>query len=242
MIPNIIHFCWPEQTYKGSPFGLVHELAVRSAVEVNKPEAVIFHCAAEPDGAHWERVRPLLEVRQGMPDRAHGHQLRVPAHKADYWRLLAIQEGGIYLDIDTLCLRSLSPLLNSDKLVIGRQNPKTVCNAVMACAPGDPMVAMWIETFKHYRGSRWAYYAADVPTALCEHFHHLAQVEPEESFYPWSHSEMDEMFVHSLDVPERSYLLHLWASHAWQPHLRLLTPELVRETDSTYCREARRFL
>ncbi len=59
MIPNVIHFCFGlSQDHGGKPFSLVHYLAVRSAVEVNRPDAVRFYYCYEPSGEWWERARP----------------------------------------------------------------------------------------------------------------------------------------------------------------------------------------
>jgi hypothetical protein len=244
VIPNIIHFCWPTQDYKGGPFSLMHEISVRSAFECNKPDSAFFHCESAPIGPNWDRVSHLLTVLPGrQPRHIFGRACKTPAHMADFMRLQALREfGGVYLDLDTVSRQSLATLRQRSTVFLGRQSSKSVCNAVLGAEKGSQFVDLWIETFRHYRGARWAFYAADVPTNLAECFAHLVTIEPQERFYPWSHVEMDSLFLHALEPPKGNFLLHLWGSHAWKPWLRDLTQDAVMQGDSTFCRAAKNFL
>ena len=63
MIPNIIHFIFGMASdFGGMPFSLVNYLAIKSAIEVNKPDAVFFHYEFEPKGTWWERQNPCLRL------------------------------------------------------------------------------------------------------------------------------------------------------------------------------------
>ena len=69
--------------------------------------------------------------------------LRTAAHRADVLRLqLLIEHGGVYLDLDFLVLKPLSPLLHGPKdFVIGREGATSdggfhgLCNAVLLAKP-----------------------------------------------------------------------------------------------------------
>lgn len=137
-IPNIIHFVFGLDLHFGSkPFCMAHYLAIRSAYEVNRPESVFFHCACEPDSYWWDLAKTYVTVRKLVPpDEIFGNRLSSYAHMSDIVRLrVLLSEGGIYLDIDTICLRSFAPLL-SYPCVLGYQiapdgSVEGLCNAVI---------------------------------------------------------------------------------------------------------------
>jgi hypothetical protein len=123
MIPNIFHFVFGMAgDFGGRPFSLSHYLAIKSAVELNKPNSVYFHYDYEPSGKWWEKARPLLRLKKiKAPGSFMGRPLFHVAHKADIVRLLALKEtGGIYLDLDTISVKPLTGLL-SNSFVIGQE-------------------------------------------------------------------------------------------------------------------------
>ena len=123
MIPNIIHFIFGlKPDYGKIPFSIVHFLAVKSAVELNKPTVAYFHYQYEPQGEWWERTKPLVTLnKMTAPDSILGRPLYHFAHKADVFRLQILKEmGGIYLDIDTISVKPLTELLNHS-FVIGEE-------------------------------------------------------------------------------------------------------------------------
>ncbi|MFN8250456.1 MAG: glycosyltransferase [Ferruginibacter sp.] len=123
MIPNIFHFVFGmAPDFGGKPFGLSHYLAIKSAADVNKPDIIYFHYEFEPGGEWWEKAKPLLTLKQvKAPGHIHGNPLCHVAHKADVIRLQALKEyGGVYLDLDTICVKPLLPLFNNS-FVIGKE-------------------------------------------------------------------------------------------------------------------------
>jgi len=68
-------------------------------------------------------------------------RLRAPAERADVLRLeLLWREGGVYVDTDFECLRSIEPLLDGHDFVIGLAKPGRVNNAFIAAAAGHPLL------------------------------------------------------------------------------------------------------
>lgn len=184
MIPNIIHFVFGlAPDFGGRPFMLFHYLAIKSAYEVNKPDKIYFVCAHEPEGEYFMRAKPYIEIiKVTPPDTIFGNPLNHYAHKADVIRIeRIIQYGGIYLDLDVICSKPLTPFLSKDKLQIGsayfywQYEPKTLlrkllyhlkihrpskqrklqglCNAVLIAPPGDPFLKRWYETYKNFRAN-----------------------------------------------------------------------------------------
>src|SRR5689334_1021510 len=108
-IPKIIHYCFGlSPNFGGKPWGLVHHVCVRSAVELIKPDQVLLYFEYEPSGPWWDLTRPLVNlVKVTAPREVFGRPVNKVAHRADVLRLQRlIESGGIYLDCDVLVQRS----------------------------------------------------------------------------------------------------------------------------------------
>ncbi len=68
-------------------------------------------------------------------------KLRVPAERANILRLeLLWRHGGVYLDTDFECLRSIEPLIDQAELFISLAKPGRVNNALMGSIPNHPLL------------------------------------------------------------------------------------------------------
>ena len=121
-IPNIIHYIFglKEQTEE---FQFVYYLSIYSNYLINNPNIIYFHYQYLPYGYWWEKIKPLLTLEKIIPpSEIYGNKIFHYAHQTDIIRLQKlILHGGIYLDIDTICLKSFEDLLNND-FVMGIQN------------------------------------------------------------------------------------------------------------------------
>jgi Glycosyltransferase sugar-binding region containing DXD motif len=181
MIPNTIHFVFGMAAdFGGRPFGLSHYLAVKSAAVVNNADAVYFHSEFEPTGEWWQKAKPLLTLKQvKAPGNIMGNPLHHVAHKADVVRLQVLKEyGGIYLDLDTICIKPMTDLLHHH-CVIGQElkapyTPKNwrqqikhrikknlgaannneitgVANAVLLAEKDSDFINRWLQTYSSFR-------------------------------------------------------------------------------------------
>ena len=128
MIPNRYHFVW-----FGREFPLTHALAIRSVAATCAPEAIVLHATddlrGQPDFDPLLADVPSFVVRPidigalldepSIPEparlRAIWDQLvagRRWAALSDVMRYLVLyREGGVYLDLDTITVRDVRPLL-----------------------------------------------------------------------------------------------------------------------------------
>src|SRR5581483_6850969 len=110
----------------------------------------------EPWGPWWELAKPYLEVvKTGAPDSIHGIPLEQGAHQADVARLQILhQHGGIYLDLDVLCLRPFAPLQN-ESVVMGEEHGEGLCNAVILAEPGALFLRRWLDAYSNFDPADW---------------------------------------------------------------------------------------
>ena len=79
------------------------------------------------------------------------------AHKADKLRMeILFEKGGIYLDIDTICIKPWKHLL-TNKVVLGNEIQKGICNAIMFTEPKTVFFRDWIRNYANYFNSLLVY-------------------------------------------------------------------------------------
>jgi len=255
MIPNVVHFCyfWPE-----SNFPLYGYLAVASAHHVLKPKRINFFIAdgaAEPTNEWWSRTKKLVSIRRTAPPSSiFGRSIKHVAHKADVFRLqILLQEGGIYLDLDTICRRPFDSLLNN-VCVLGHQTASRdygLCNAVILAAPGCLFIENWLQEFKSFRSEGkdgyWDEHAVRMPLRVANrlatsHTSAVTVLSKSAFFDPsWESDELTRLFESTDSFPD-ALCHHLWASHSWSRYLGRLDLDTVYATNTTYNLLARAIL
>ena len=97
----------------------------------------------------WRRHHPAWEHRLWTEDdlpadpiRAEAlNRLRAPVERADILRLeILFRHGGVYVDTDLECLRSLDDVLDGEDFVGVCHKPGRITNTAIAAAPGHPLL------------------------------------------------------------------------------------------------------
>jgi len=70
--------------------------------------------------------------------------------RADIWRYMVIyQHGGVYADLDTLCLKSISTWMKDDKdMIVCPENDWSLCQWTFAATPGHPIIKNVLDLIK----------------------------------------------------------------------------------------------
>jgi hypothetical protein len=266
MIPHIFHFVFGLKE-QNEPFHLMYYLCLASCLEVNKPDAVFFHYHHEPYGEWWERIKPRLTLRQIEPESFvadyHYDDTLVGsfryAHLADFARLrILLEEGGIYADIDTLFLRPLPTNWFSRQFILGHEKPLvaakggSLCNALIASAPGAEFGRLWLDKMREAFDGTWSNHACQLPYDLSCQYPELIDIEPASSFFylDYTARAIRNLFLRCVTLPGNAYSLHLWNHLWWNPkrldfsnfHSGLLTVDYVRYANTTYAKNAKKFL
>jgi glycosyltransferase involved in cell wall biosynthesis/SAM-dependent methyltransferase len=255
-VPRLLHFITGlDPNFGGKPFSFIHYMAIRSALSVNSGYRAKLYFHHEPSGPYWDAIKPDVElVRVDLPDQVFGNPVEHFAHKADVLRLrILLEQGGIYLDLDTICQRPFEPLLDG-RVVLGREElPRDgvlttvgLCNATIIAPSNSEFLHLWYETYRDFTGGlagdAWNKFSVQVPMALARERPELVRIEPAASFFwpPWDAAGLKAMFEESREFPE-AYSFHLWESQSW-PLVKDLDAKVVLDVDTTYNRIARRFV
>ncbi len=221
-VPNIVHFIWYSDTPK--PFRFNNMLSVMSAHRYIKPDVILFHTNMEPTGEYWANLLALPSFRVVKKDYTlcfNDHLLKEPTRStdaSDIDRLTVLSEnGGIYLDLDVIVVRSFDPLRRFPCTVgtelIKNEKVLVVCGAVVICSRQSQFLHFWLQSFiDDYRQEMWAYNSGRVPTILWQKYPDLVHVEKTSFFRPaWF--QLDQIFLNKpYDWKEKNYLIHLWNS------------------------------
>lgn len=222
MIPNIIHFVYglEEQEYD---FLFVYYLSILSASLTNSPDKIYFHYTHEPTGKWWDKTKELVELNQiDCPTTLGGKRIINLAHKADKVRLDVLEScGGIYFDIDTICVSPYQHLL-SNYCVIGTEEKEykggpRLCNAVIFAEPYSEFIRKWIDSADVlFDPNNWLSYAVEGPSILYQDNKDLVHVEQPSSFFLPSWDDIPSIFLENKPIPEELITLHLWEAQQRQ--------------------------
>lgn len=247
LVPRIIHFVFGlSPDFGGKPFNLMHQIAVRSAHDRIKPEQIFFHYRHEPSNALFDEVKGLLTLVP-LPPRDADMPTHF-AHQADIIRLDALYEqGGIYLDLDTITVDSFDPLLQHPFTlgVQGRTRLDGLCNAVMLAAPGNAYIKDWLDSYDRF-SDVWDLFSVRLPYLKWRSGQWHPHVEPYDSFHwpSWGPEGLKAMFERDIPFPN-ARCHHLWETLSYPLYFKGDHEEIahiIRNGRSTYSRLARPYL
>jgi len=248
-IPNIIHFCFGLKA--DASFGFLEYLAIKSAHVINGPERIYLHYQHECSGGWWDKAKELVVLNKvDAPTQIYGRPLIHFAHRADVLRLMVLlEQGGIYLDIDTLCVRPFTDLLTQE-CVLGKQsNRHGLCNAVILSEPRGKFLTEWLERYRTFRSTGhddyWDEHSVQIPARLARERQlrsHITAIDGRAFFFPlWN--QMHHLFTSDDATKFRnSYCIHYWESITRKPWLNQITPENAVQGTSNFSRFVRQIL
>ena len=204
-------------------------------------------------------IKPYLTLEYVEPaSEIYGNSLLHYAHQADVTRLQKLQKyGGIYLDIDTICLKSFNDLRKYD-FVIGAQGNKNnseiygLCNAVMLSKPNCDFVIEWIDTYTTFRSKGrdeyWDEHSVLIPLKLSYKYSNKIKILDNNAFYnPLWYNINEILFNKEINIDEykkiinNNYCIHLWDTYS-NEYLSNLTEDYLLNENTLYNIFARKFI
>lgn len=218
MIPNVVYFIFgfKEQT---EDFMFVYYLSVYSCFLVNNPDKINFYYHFEPKGEWWEKLKeiPTVELHQvDIPNKIGDKPIKKVAHKADKLRMdLLLEHGGIYLDIDTICVKPYHHFLK-EKVVLGEQIPLPgICNAIMMTEPKTEFFKIWLDNYEeNFNPDGWDESSIFLPLEISKKVPDLLTLQKPEVFFLPHFRETYKIFRSVNNIPSNLVALHLWESYS----------------------------
>lgn len=215
MIPNICHFVFglKKQT---DDFLFCFYLAVYSCYLVNKPDTIYFYYHHKPFGKWWTKLKSIPNIRLQkieIPTHIGIKTIHKVAHKADKVRMDKLYEnGGIYLDIDTICVKPWKELL-SNNCVLGKEDGNGICNAIMFTEPKSQFFKLWIDQYEtNFDPDGWREASIVLPETIAKQHTDLLTLQNQDVFFQPNHNDTHKIFSATNNIPTNLISLHLWES------------------------------
>jgi hypothetical protein len=242
MIPNQLHYI--HLSNGGRIWGLHHYLSVKSAYLRSGVNQIYLWVDKKPEGEWWEKTKPLIELIQIEPPKEIFEvDITQEAHKSDVLRLqILLEHGGIYVDTDTIFVKSFESLLNN-KFVLGHQNVngcEGLCPAVILSEPNSTFGQHWLAGFKDsFKGGppgseTWCTHSVQYPLWLSKQIpNEITILDHEAFFWPLYHQSHIEMIFEQNHNFPNAYSHHLWESSG-KKYLENLTEEDILNSNTTF--------
>jgi len=219
MIPNIVHFNYGLMEQE-EDFLFVYYVAVLSCKLINNPEKIYFHYHFEPKGQWWYKTKELVDhIKIDVPLNIGKKQLKKVAHKSDVARMQILKKyGGIYLDIDTICIRSYKDFLHN-KFFIANEITESgkimgLCNAIMGTEPDGSFITEWWDNYEEYFVTDgWQEASTHLPFILSKKNTDLTILKPSNFLLP-SWESIDQIFEKPYEFNDDLIVLHYWNQHS----------------------------
>lgn len=216
---NICHFVFGMKK-QSEEFLFSYYIAVYSAYLINKPDKIYFNYHYEPYGAWYNKLKLIPNIKLvkiDIPTHIGNKQINKTAHKADWVRMNVLyNKGGIYLDIDTICVNPWKHLLNRD-VVLGKEVPNGICNAIMFTKPKSDFFKLWLDKYEsHFNTNGWREASIELPEKLSKKFPNLITLKEPDVFFLPNYTETQKIFVDNKEIPNNLISLHLWETFSFK--------------------------
>ncbi|XP_060604137.1 uncharacterized protein LOC132756992 [Ruditapes philippinarum] len=176
-VPNIVHYV----SYKKSAFSFFDFVCFISVIRFVRPCVILIHGDALPSGPFWNKMLKLspniIHVRQQPPNNIFGKAILYKEHTGDFMRIEAlILYGGIYLDTDTVIVKSLEPL-RKYPCTMSKQGGYMASSFIMA-EKNALFLRKWFDGYKyHYNNNSYVFNAMIYPNRIYKNFPDSIHVE-----------------------------------------------------------------
>jgi hypothetical protein len=231
MIPKIVHVIYG---LKDNTFKFYEFLCLLSIHRIIKPRELYIHTGKELSGYWYNVIKDLTNVKiLPIQQDSRMKSLRHYAHKSDYLRLcLLYKYGGIYIDIDSIICKSYDELL-SHEIVLGIQENRGLCNAVILARPKNKFIKKWLDEYDNFDNSQWDYHSVILPFKLSKRFDKITILDSEAFYYPSWDNNLDEILGNSKNTICTGFSSHLWKGFC-EKTLNKISPEFILTNNCTY--------
>jgi len=235
MIPNIGHFVF---FYSKRDFLFVQYIAVVSARIVNDCDVVI-HYHIMPEGRFTDLLKADSRITWKhvpiIPSTVGAKEIIKIEHSVDFYKVNELYEnGGICLDLDTVCVRPWHDFLTS-KFISSIEYVDGIyyglCCAVFMTEKHGEFMKTWKERFENvFNPEGWGSSSVFLPGIIAQEYKdspHCTVLNMDVFLVPhWN--ECEKIWKDDFDIPDVLITLHLWHTN---PITKKHMEEIVNDFD-----------
>lgn len=260
-IPNIIHFI----NLGPRTLSMLHFISIYSAHLINKPDKIYVYCDQEHSNndIYWDILVKKNIITAEIVANTEYHKgiyLDSYQYRADVLRLeKLVERGGIYMDLDILSLKPLTPYLNNCELVMGIESSKepdainldevnSITNAVIMAKPDNAFLKDWYDQLADNLFDKpWAYHAVALPKEILQNNKDKYDILilPRKIIMPFDFRETyfldDNCFQYSEKIKD-ACTVHMWET-IWNMDNRLnFTVQYFSDVNSIFTQNFNKYL
>ena len=221
MIPKTINYFFGlREDFCGKPFATFHYLNILTAWKLNPEYKINVYYYYKPNCWQFDALSTFCNVIKldSVPDSLAGKQIPFGEMACGYLRVSKLlEEGGIYLDTDVVCIKPFDDLLD-EKCVMGLEysNKQTwgLCDAVILAEQGSEFMRLWKKNYeKNFYPEYWSMDAVIVPYDIAIKNHKTIRMVPTDFFFKFPWDEVGDNLIFKWVSPlDYAYCLHLYES------------------------------
>lgn len=165
-----VHFVWMDKN--GTGFKFWHYAALKSFINCNINKRVIVHTNGKLNEPWWDKLKDDVEFRF-IPENLIRKDLKFFSHNVDFYRYKVLyEEGGCYIDFDTLTMGDIDYITEPRKLVFSscyKNIYEFSGGFFISPKPHHPLLKDVLNVYYNdYRPNNWNYNATIVPGQLAK--------------------------------------------------------------------------
>ncbi|CAH0393314.1 unnamed protein product [Bemisia tabaci] len=182
IVPNTVHYI----LFGTDSLNFISFLSMTSVLKIQNPDSILIHTDRDRlQGYYWDLVQNLAKLKKTQiqlalierPTHVFGQPLSSVYHMTDVARILVLMNfGGIYLDTDTIVLRSLNPLLKYE-MVVGWPQKENIGTQILIAHKDARFLKQWLNGYRRYQPRNWYYNAGQFPAEVLSKKPELAHRE-----------------------------------------------------------------
>jgi hypothetical protein len=245
MIPKEIHYLFGiDKNFCNKPFSYFHYLNVLSAIKINFDYKINLYYLYKPNSIYFDKLYDICNVVK-LQEINYDIDFEYKEHIGDLVRLNIINQfGGIYIDLDTVCIKKFDDLLNNECVlgkeygIIDNDTEESfigLCNATIMSTKSNLFIKDWIQEYHSNYNKQWNYLSVVFPHRLINSKKYNVNIQDKNSFfkYSWDNQGKNQIFNLNSCIDD-CYSLHLWETKNYDI-LSKYDDSLIKKTDNTIC-------
>jgi hypothetical protein len=234
-------------------FSLIHYISIKSFADNNPGIKIyVFLNKLPTDCIWWTQLTNDVDLTSCLVNTDNIAKFDRVEHCVDQLRLeIQLRYGGLYVDMDFICLKPLDFMFSTDNCITGLETDplshkmSQICNAFTSNIPNDQFISDCLDVYADYhKGMDWTHYFGALPTKIYnDKYKDIVQLLPEKLIEPFTYTRdaLSDIFLHNR-LMTNAVSFHVSESLSWDMYLKRLDLEHIMTVDTTFTKAVRRYV